>query len=136
MDSHLVQEGIYYERGVRPPAFYMLLLLDTPGQMDVERVQAFLADLWKLYRTLKRGMVPDLAPTVVPSGNLGVLIGFGHRALEAGVVKPPPAAHGWGWYRFADPEDHGGGPIYADDSGKSGIRYSRDVSGNAGNAAV
>jgi deferrochelatase/peroxidase EfeB len=133
-DNQSAQEGIFYQRGVKPPDFYMLLLLDVSAGADPGAVREFLGQLWKLYRKLKRGIVPDLVPATVPGGGLRVLFGFGKQALTSGITHPPPADHGWKDYQFRKPRPFGG-PIYKDESGEAGINYAKRVENHA-HAAV
>src|SRR5215510_11600839 len=101
------QEGIYYQRGVRPPGFYSLLLLDKPRRSTDDDVRDLLARLWSLYSSLKLGKVPDLDGAVVPGGNLKVLIGFGPRTI-ARSHRPGLSVldeHGWTNSQFSVPWD-------------------------------
>src|SRR5262245_11733852 len=76
------QQGIYYQSGIRPPGFYSLVLLSIQYNAHPNAASATLEGLWKLWNNLSNGMVQALRPTVVPAGNLGVLVGFGQAWFD------------------------------------------------------
>jgi Dyp-type peroxidase family len=123
-DSLTPQEGIYYQRGVRPPGFFVLLLLGTTENQSAASARKLLARLWKLYRQLKDGLVPDLPGVRVPSGNLAVLLGFGAAAFDLHGAQQCPL----GLENFAFAEMKGGGPIAVSGVGEAGICYAEEPS--------
>jgi deferrochelatase/peroxidase EfeB len=99
--SSVMQEGVYFRSGQRPPPFFSLLLLRArDGNVQAAEASAFLESLWNLYAELKAGIVPDLRvpvrghdprPIRVPAGNLGVLLGFSNAAFELpGAAREAP----------------------------------------------
>jgi deferrochelatase/peroxidase EfeB len=132
-----LQEGIYFRRRAKPPGFFTLVLLRATDGATAGEVADSLALLWKCYRGLQKGKVPDLRGTPpVPAGDLKVLLGLGTRAFtlperpESAAALPaamqPPNA-------FGNPDPNaGGGPIVP----YSGISYAADVTGNPADATI
>jgi deferrochelatase/peroxidase EfeB len=118
------QQGIYYASGVRPPGFYSLLLLEKNGNPPPGAVPDLVARLWKLYEGLTSGLIPDLWPVTVPSGNLQVLIGYGSPVVDvydddgSKRVRVPD----WFQFRAPKPTKRDGGPILTDADVELGSR--------------
>jgi deferrochelatase/peroxidase EfeB len=131
-----VQEGIYFRRGERPPAFFMLLLLRLRANPAVDAAGAcdLLAKLWDVYAGLKEGRVRDLPGVQVPDGNLGVLLGFGAKAFDlssAGSSVSDELRESFAHLKQGEtPEKLAGKPIARKsgeiDSYDSGICYAAD----------
>jgi deferrochelatase/peroxidase EfeB len=131
-----LQEGIYWDRGQRPPGFFALLLLHAVAP-DASSVSNLLGKLWDRYQELKQGLVDDLPGVRVPAGDLAVLLGFGAKAftLTSGKLAAPEALKQW---RFARGKP--GEPIatvsklqqnvaqVGDNLADSGIHYATDAS--------
>jgi len=106
-----LQEGIYFARCEKPPAFFTFLLLEpSSAEVTVQEAAGLLAKLWKLYAGLKDGAVPDLPGIEVPDGDLCVLLGLGARAFElpGRHADPAPVPRAQADFRFARPDQLGG----------------------------
>ncbi len=89
MPGELLQEGIYFRGGERPPPFLRLLFLNFAHSTTGDDAFVAIKQLWEMLQELKNGHVRDLKPLrpdesdiVVPSGNLKVLLGYGVRFFE------------------------------------------------------
>ena len=123
-----LQEGIYYDRRVRPGRFFGIMFLRAIGARSAHSAGARLAALWGLYQELKLGAVPDLAPQLVPveHDNLTVLVGYGPNAFGLkDAIRPRPSGLDDD-HLFASPKDEGGGPLLVG----SGLTYAPAVVDN------
>ena len=123
----VLQEGIYYEEHNQPKASLGVVFLRVSNS-DSHQVGRILANLWKVYANLKKGIVKE-APAQsknLHSGNLTILIGFGPRIFSIkGIKRQIPIALSAKW-TFLDPMPNGGGSIF---SGSS-LHYAEDVFAN------
>lgn len=83
--AHRLQEGIYFDRGQRLGAWFLLLL---PG-VSVPDARAALTAVWSMLDALRSGVVRDLRATRpgdvevrVPGGDLTCLLGIGARLFD------------------------------------------------------
>lgn len=118
-----LQEGIYHSSGDSPGrAFIILFLRAAPGLTAAEAGET-LEQLWRLWRGLAAGNVPDLPGHPVQSDRLTVLVGYGRNAFDLpGARKAAPDAlvrHG----AFRSPLPTGGGPVVIG----SGLSYAPDI---------
>lgn len=86
-----IQQGIYYDKfsefkfeGNHSFAIVFLRVLDG---VHASQVRRSLMELWHVYELLKKGKVSDLEHSVVPSGELSVLIGYGPEIFRIRGVK-------------------------------------------------
>jgi Dyp-type peroxidase family len=123
-----LQEGVYYAPKERPGKFFGIFFMRAARDCDAARAGQRVAELWKLYKGLKQGRIPDLAPTAVPHehDHMTVLIALGPNAFKlSGAKQPLPG--GLGDDRlFASPRPTGGGPLLVG----SGLQYASDVRAN------
>lgn len=90
-----IQQGIYYDKysefkfaGNHSFAIVFLRVLDGVHASQVGRS---LMGLWHVYKLLKKGKATDLGNSVVPSGDLSVLIGYGPEIFKIrGISKRIP----------------------------------------------
>ena len=121
-----LQDGIAYEKGKRPGAFFGIVFLQAAPECSAQRAGAMLGALWSMYEGLKAGRVPDLDPVVVPheDDHLQVLFGYGPNAFGLdGVAEPAPA--GFEGNLFRSPQGRGG-PLLPG----AGLHYAGDVGAN------
>lgn len=87
----MLQEGIYYKPGTKPPSNFGIMFLRVSEGVNATMVGNTLDQLWRMYQELKQGIVQDLPGIIVPSGSLNVSIGYGPNAFDIpGVQKPQP----------------------------------------------
>jgi deferrochelatase/peroxidase EfeB len=87
-----------------------------------------------MYDNLKSGVVADLEPLLVPSGNLNVLLGFGAPAFDNDLLaKWPDPNNNLTDLQFAEPDPAAPGTPIAENSA---IRYAPAVVTNPGKAAL
>lgn len=92
----MLQEGIEYKGGGKPPCYRLMQLNIQRGAASHE-VRSALTEIWAMLQRLKRGEVSDLRKelrtgdpdVVMPSGNLSALIGFGARLFDEDIHNPP-----------------------------------------------
>ncbi len=120
-----LQEGIYFDKGSRPGAFFNMVFLRAEGGRSATEVGTLLGRLWLVLRDLTTGDVPDLPGHPVPSANLTVLIGYGMKAFALpGARRELPSNLGPAFrFRSALPP---GGPLLRG----SGLRYADDIRDN------
>ena len=85
----MMQEGIYYQRGTKPPFNFGIMFLRVSEGVNATTVANTLEQLWKMYQELKQGIVRDLPDITVPPGNLNVTIGYGLNAFDIPEVQKP-----------------------------------------------
>jgi deferrochelatase/peroxidase EfeB len=126
-----LQEGIYYQGGVRPGLFFAVTFLALREGRKAHEVRADLKRLWGIYADLKKGITAEHANHPVPSGNLTVLLGYGPNffGLEGTVNRPPQLAPR---NQFLSPQAIGGGPLLI----ASGLSYAPDISRNVATEAI
>src|SRR5438876_7579156 len=117
-----LQEGIYYQPGVRPGSSFAVIFLRADPTASAAAVSQSIDALWKVYQGLKSGTLRDLPGHPVPSGNLTVLLGFGIKAfaLPKAFKAAPEALSNYGLFR--SPLASGGGPLLIG----SGLTYADD----------
>ena len=121
-----LQEGIYYQPGLRPGAAFAVIFLRVDSTASASAVAECIEELWRVYQGLKNGTSRDLPGRPFPSGNLTVLLGFGVKAFSiSGVSRAAPEAlSNYGLFR--SPLASGGGPLLLG----SGLNYSDDMKAN------
>lgn len=88
-----IQDGIYYDK---PLGFsFSLIFLKISRSVNSFQLGTDLAELWKMYEKLKKGMVMnlDVAPKHTHHGNLSILLGYGPRifsGIVSGIKKNMP----------------------------------------------
>lgn len=87
--AHRLQEGIYFDRGQRLGACFLLLLLNVLPGVSVPDARAALTAVWSMLDALRSGVVRDLRATRpgdvevrVPGGDLTCLLGIGARLFD------------------------------------------------------
>ena len=126
-----LQEGIYYQQGVRPGFFYAVVFLGLDEGAKAQQIRLELQSLWMLYQGLKKGIAPEHPANQVPAGNLTVLLGFGPNLFQLdGVARMPSELLPKN--RFLSPQSLGGGPLLTG----SGLAYAADISRNTATEAV
>jgi deferrochelatase/peroxidase EfeB len=135
-----VQKGIYFDnkrpylgaklidennRSSLNRTFAILFLRVAEGRTSIE-VGESLMKLWHMYKDLEKGKVTDLPNTVLPTGGLTVLIGYGPDIFKVPNIRKnlPNDLRG----RQFLPPGEGGGPILKG----SGIKYALDIHENVG----
>lgn len=118
-----LQEGIYYQPGVRPGAAFAVIFLRVDSTVTAGAVGQSIEGLWRIYQDLRKGISRDLPEHPFPSGNLTVLLGFGIKVFGiSGVSRvAPEALINYGLFR--SPLASGGGPLLLG----SGLNYSDDT---------
>jgi deferrochelatase/peroxidase EfeB len=116
------QEGLFHAPGKRPLACFTVLFLRSAKDASALEVGKSLGALWSRYQDLKAGVLPDLGPEPVPSGNLTVLVGYGMRAFQLPGARKEPIELGRR-AQFLSPRPSGGGPLLP----ASGLDYDSDV---------
>lgn len=61
--AHRLQEGIYFDRGQRPGACFLLLLLNVLPGVSVPDARAALTAVWSMLDALRSGVVRYLRAT-------------------------------------------------------------------------
>lgn len=119
----VLQEGIYHAPGDRPGRAFLILFLRAAPGLTAAEAGAALGSLWRLWRELAAGNVPDLPGHPVSPDGLTVLVGYGPNAFTLpGARRAAPDAlvrHG----AFRSPLPAGGGPVVIG----SGLSYAPDV---------
>src|ERR1700730_13644134 len=82
-----LQEGIYYQPGVRPGSSFAVIFLRAQPTADAATVGQAIEALWTVYQGLKRGTSRDLPAHPFPGGDLTALLGFGVKAFVILNVK-------------------------------------------------
>lgn len=120
-----LQEGIYFDSGMRPGAFFNMVFLRAEAGRSATEVGALLERLWSVLQRLKRGEVPDLPGHPVPSGDLTVLIGYGMKAFALPGAKREVPSNLGPEFRFRSPLPPGS-PLLRN----SGLNYANDITAN------
>lgn len=91
----MIQEGIYYQKGVSPGPFFRLVCLNFRDGISTEDAKKSLLKVWSILQELKKGVVSDLKPErpdepsyKVPTTNLTTLLGFGNRLFDSKSHNP------------------------------------------------
>jgi Dyp-type peroxidase family len=121
-----LQEGIYYQPGVRPGSSFGVIFLRADPTASGAAVSQSIEALWRVYQGLKSGSLRDLPGHPVPSGNLTVLLGFGIKAfaIPKASKAAPEGLSNYGLFR--SPLASGGGPLLIG----SGLTYADDIKAN------
>ena len=105
---------------------FALVFLEAREGAIAERIGKDLACLWKMYDSLKKGLISNLPKCRVPTGNLDILIGYGPRIFSIkGAKKSIP--NDMRDMQFSR-SDIGDEPICLN----SGIRFAKDIHENLG----
>src|SRR5438128_1787101 len=116
----MLQEGIYYDSGQRPPPCFSIMFLRARAGVTAGQVGKKLAELWSVYAELKRGRIGDLPGVTLskpqrrghrragatPShSDLSVLIGYGVKTFVlTGARRPAPDALKSATFRAPTPD--------------------------------
>jgi deferrochelatase/peroxidase EfeB len=86
-----IQQGIYYDKVSEFKNLgnhsYAIVFLRVLGDVHASQVGGSLMKLWHNYESLMKGKVSDLGDSVVPNGELSVLIGYGPGIFKIHGVK-------------------------------------------------
>jgi deferrochelatase/peroxidase EfeB len=86
-----MQQGIYYDKVSEFKNLgnhsYAVVFLRVLGDVQASQISGSLMKLWQIYESLMKGKVSDLGDSVVPSGELSVLIGYGPEIFKIRGVK-------------------------------------------------
>lgn len=116
------QEGLFHAPGMRPLSCFTILFLRAKKDASALDVGKAMGALWIRYQDLKKGRLPDIAPVLVPTGGLTVLVGFGMRAFQLPGARQEPVELGKR-AQFLSPLPSGGGSLLP----ASGLNYDTDV---------
>lgn len=132
--SKKLQKGIFYKK--RPlqasyknthqsnDCFAIIFLRISKGATGYQ-VRDSLHDLWKIYEDLEKGRLPHIPNSLIPSGELSVLVGYGPNLFNIpGLTRKIP--RDFKGKQFLTPV--AGGPILEG----SGIQYAHELHENLG----
>jgi Dyp-type peroxidase family len=121
-----LQQGIYHSPTSQPSNSFAVVLLRA---MDSEpgRIKYTLANLWKMYLNLQKGIVAGLSAKArnPHHGNLSILVGYGPKIFEINGLKRASPRYLTNQWLFRQPTI-GGGPILEG----IGLKYADDIISN------
>ncbi len=123
-----LQEGIYYDKGIKPGNHLCMTFLSVRDQIDAPILGKYLSELWTMYDELKKGKIRDLPNHIVPSNHLTILIGFGINLFKKKLRNAKRSAPDQleKYSTFKKPLPTGGGPILQG----AGLMYDDDIKTN------